>query len=191
MIEPYILAKSETIWLRDTLPTDVEAYLRWQTTGQWRYYDAPWEGVIETLSPVQQENFRQRFLQSQQEFLPSPRQRATIALTDSTPIGWVTRYGSKRFPAVWYIGIDICEDAYLNGGLGTEALRLWTGYLFNGSDIHKIEIHTWSINPRMARVAEKLNFTHEGTERELIQWQGEWIHRLRFGLLRRDWETNI
>lgn len=183
-----IIAQSEHILLRDTQETDVDAYLRWQTTGEWRHYDAPWEGVIETLSPAQQELFRQRFLEARQKELPSPRQNATIALPDNTPLGWVTRYGTQRFPHVWYIGIDICEDEYLNSGLGSHALKLWIQYLFDTSDIHKMEIHTWSINPRMARVAEKLGFTSEGIERELIQWQGEWINRLRFGMLRQDWE---
>lgn len=184
-----ILAESDQVLVRDTEPTDVEAYLRWQSSGEWRYYDAPWEGVIETLSPAQQELFRQRFLEARQKPLPTPRQNATIALPDETPLGWVTRYGTQRFPNVWYIGIDICEDAYLNHGLGTHALRLWIEYLFSQSDIHKMEIHTWSMNPRMSRVAQKLGFTDEGTERELIQWQGEWINRVRFGMLRQEWES--
>jgi len=188
MNNPTILAKSDHIVLRDTLPSDIEPYLRWQTSGEWRYFDAPWEGVIETLGPAQQELFRQRFQEARQKPLPSPRQNVTIALADDTPIGWVTRYSTQRFPHVWYLGIDICEDDYLNKGLGTQALRLWVQYLFTESDVHKMEIHTWDINPRMARVAQKLGFIDEGIERELIQWQGKWVNRLRFGILRQEWE---
>ncbi len=47
---------------------------------------------------------------------------------------------------------------------------------------------TYSFNPRMIRVAEKLGFMHEGTEREVINWQGEWLDRLCFGILRKEWE---
>jgi len=96
----------------------------------------------------------------------------------------------QRFPKVFYIRIDICEDEYLNRGLGTEALRLWIDNLYEDSDAHKIECHTWSLNPHMRRVAEKLGLTLEGQERELIYRQGVWQDRLRFGLLRREWKPH-
>jgi len=103
-------------------------------------------------------------------------------------IGMVNRYMEEGFPKVFYIGIEICEDKYLNRGIGTEAFKLWIDYLFTFSGAQKIECHTWSLNPRMMRVAEKLSFIVEGRERELIQWQDKWQDRIRYGLLRREWE---
>lgn len=191
MNEPTVLARGSEILLRDTLPDDVDAYLHWQTNGEWRYYDAPWEGVLESMSESQQEAYRHRFKRAVETPLPALRARATISLPDYTPIGWVNRYANDRFPSVWYVGIDICEDNLLNKGLGTQALGEWVNYLFRHSEIHKIEIHSWSINPRMLHVAEKLEFRHEGTERELLQWQGEWIDRVRYGMLREEWEQTV
>ena len=81
-------------------------------------------------------------------------------------IGYVTRYGDKRFSDIFYLGINICEDEFLNKGLGTEALKLWINYLFENSSIHKIECHTWSLNPRMMHINEKLHFKLEGRERD-------------------------
>lgn len=188
MTERMILARTEETILRDTLPVDVDAYLHWQTSGEWRYFDAPWEGVMKSMSPSQEEAFRHRFEQNVKKTLPTPRARATIALPDNLPVGWVTRYKNDRFPTVWYVGIDICEDQLLNKGLGTQAMGIWVDYLFRHSKIHKIELHTWSINPRMMRVAEKIGFLYEGTERELIRWQGDWIDRVRYGMLREEWE---
>ena len=183
----------QEILLRDTQPEDVDAYLRWMTSGEWRYYDAPWEGITgdgiaDSLTPAQQENFRQSFLAARKKPQPTPRQRVTLALADGTPIGWVSRYGTERFKAVWYLGIDICEDEYLNRGLGSQALTAWANYLFENSDVHKLEIHTWTMNPRMMHLSEKLGYIFEGRERELIQWQGEWIDRVRYGMLRAEWE---
>jgi RimJ/RimL family protein N-acetyltransferase len=37
------------------------------------------------------------------------------------------------------------------------------------------------------RVAEKVGFVREGAERELMQWQGEWLDRVHFGMLRKEW----
>ncbi len=96
-----------------------------------------------------------------------------IPFLRTIPLGWVNRYGEQENPRVRYVGIDICEDAYLNRGLGTEALRLWIDHLFATSDVHKLGLETWSFNPRMIRVAEKVGFVYEGRQREVRQWQGE------------------
>jgi RimJ/RimL family protein N-acetyltransferase len=53
--------------------------------------------------------------------------------------------------------------------------------------VHRIGLDTWSFNPRMMRVAEKLGFVYEGAERELMAWQGERLDFVHYGLLRREW----
>jgi RimJ/RimL family protein N-acetyltransferase len=184
----HILIAGERVALRDRHISDVDRFVAWQTRGEWRRYDAPWEGFGDTLTREQEEKIRSHFTKLVSSELPEPRVNAMIVLRDENRlIGWVNRYGTERFPDVYYVGINICEDACLNQGLGTEALRLWVSYLFTGSTVHKIECHTWSLNPRMVRVAEKLGFREEGRERELIQWQGEWQDRIRFGMLRQEW----
>ena len=183
-----ILATGRRVCLRDRIPSDVDAFLGWQIQGQWRLFDAPWEGVRTTFSDAEETRFRQRFLEGLAEDLPSPRKRAVILSLDDRPVGWVIRYGEQRFPDTWMIGIDICEDDQLEQGLGTEALGLWVDYLFTNSSIHRIGLDTWSFNPRMLRVAEKLGFTPEGAQREVLQWQGQWLDMLHYGMLREEWE---
>ena len=183
-----ILAENNLVRLRDRLPTDVDHYLRWMTTGEWRYFDAPFDGILEEMTLEQKTKFSVNFLEKLAADLPIPRPTAVIELKDGNqPVGWVSRYGEKRFPDVYYIGIDICEDVHLNQGVGTSALRLWIDYLFENSAAHKIECHTWSFNPRMMHVAEKLGFTLEGRELELITWNDHRQDRLRYGLLRSEW----
>lgn len=182
------LAIGEVAVLRDRIASDVECHLRWQSQGEWRDYDAPWVMQSSLMSEEEKEQCRARFLQSCNEVGCGPRVRATITTKAGVPVGWVNRYGDDRFPGACCIGIDICEDGYLNRGIGTEALGLWVSYLFAHSDLHRIGVETWSFNERMARVAEKLGFTFEGAQREMIEWQGEWRHRLHYGLLRGEWE---
>lgn len=184
-----ILKQTAEVVLRDIETRDEDAFLRWQTSGEWRYLDAPWEGILHALSPEQEKAFRERFREAHQKSLTTPRKTAIIALPEGMPIGFVNRYGDERFPEVFYLGISICEDNYLEKGLGSIALQAWIDYLFENSTAHKLEAHTWSLNPRMRHVAEKLGFTHEGTERELIEWQGVRQNRIRYGLLRREWEA--
>ncbi len=183
-----IIASGDRVILRDRLPSDVDRFIHWQTHGEWREYDAPWEGIRTTMMEEEKEKSRKRFLEKCKQDLPAPRSRATISTKDDKPLGWVIRYANECFPDTWLVGVDICEDEYLNKGLGTEALDLWIAYLFSNSDIHRIGLDTWSFNERMMHVAEKLGFIFEGAERELIEWQGEWIDRVHFGMLRREWE---
>lgn len=187
-MDTFTLATGTHILLRDTLAEDVEAYLRWQYSGEWRDYDAPWEEEDETWSEERKNEFREQFLADRDKPVPTPRQRATLALPDNTPIGWVNTYRNERFPGISYVGMDICEDEFLNKGLGTEALWLWVKYLFENTTCHKIGLNTWSFNPRMIHVAEKLGFTYEGRQRELIQWQGYMLDLMHFGILRSEWE---
>jgi RimJ/RimL family protein N-acetyltransferase len=178
----------KTVILRDALPADVTSYLRWQTQGEWRTYDAPWEGIRTSLSEAQEETFRQQFLDRCGQMLSTPRHTATIAARDNQPLGWVNRYAHDRFPETWFVGINLCEDTALNQGLGTEALALWVDYLFSNSNIHRLSLDTWSFNPRMRRVAEKVGFVYEGAQREMIEWQGSWLDWVHYGLLRQEWE---
>ena len=178
-----IVASGDRVSLRDCVPSDVDSCIRWQTRGEWRMYDAPWEVGYTSMTAEEEEAFRARFLEKCQQELPVPRKRATIVTLEGEPLGWVSRYGDKSFSEAYRVGIDICEDAYLNQGIGTEALGLWVDYLFSNSGVHRIGLDTWSFNQRMMHVAEKLGFVREGAERELIQWQGEWLDRVHFGML--------
>lgn len=174
------------VTLRDAVPSDIESYQRWMRSGEWREFDAPWEEEPGGGDEAEVERiFRRNFLDERTD----PRHRLIIALHDDRPIGWVNRYENSRFPASWSVGIDICEDEHLNRGFGTEALRLWVDYLFLSSDIHRIAFATYSFNNRVVRIAQKLKFTLEGRDREIVQWQGHWLDRLHFSLLRAEWES--
>jgi RimJ/RimL family protein N-acetyltransferase len=180
------LAVGEHVILRERIPADVDIHLHWFKHGEWRQWDAPWEDSL-SMTPEKESRFRVWFASLPEKDAPSPRTSAVITTRDGKPLGWVNRYNPKDDLEDWHVGIDICEDTYLNRGLGTEALRLWVDYLFENSDVHRISLGTWSFNERMMRVAEKAGFTCEGRRRELREWQGEWIDYIAYGVLRREW----
>ncbi len=183
-----LIASSDLVNLRGWLANDVDHYVRWLTQGEWLLLDAPWEGGKTSMTTEDESRARERFVQQLNGGDESwANRRAVIATPDNTPLCWVNRYGEKENPHVWFVGIDICEDAYLNRGLGTEALRLWIDHLFATSDVHKLGLETWSFNPRMIRVAEKAGFVYEGRQREVRKWQGEWLDLVLFGILREEW----
>lgn len=78
-------------------------------------------------------------------------------------------------------------------GLGTEATRLVIDYAFGVVGVHRIELQVYDFNPRARRVYEKVGFVHEGTMRDALRWDGEWVDCHLMGLLdrdRRDWRTD-
>jgi RimJ/RimL family protein N-acetyltransferase len=60
-------------------------------------------------------------------------------------------------------------------GLGTEATRLVTDYAFGVVGLHRIELEVYAFNPRARHVYEKAGFVHEGTKRDALHWDGQWI----------------
>jgi RimJ/RimL family protein N-acetyltransferase len=160
-----VFARSEKVLLRDPIPSDVSAYVHWMSHGEWRSFDAPWEEDGGPVTDARAAELKQRFLEMCGQEPPNPRVRPFIATRDNLPIGWVSRYGETRLPGAWLVGIDICDDRYLDRGLGTEALKLWIDYLFGQRDLHRLGLDTWSFNVRMAHVARKLGFVFEGAQR--------------------------
>ena len=181
------IASGSRILLRDKLLSDLDFFVFVETRGQWRDYDAPWEGIRNSITPEEERKYREEFLANIANEKPVPRNTAVIATHEGKPIGMVTRYTQHIHEKAWFIGIDIFEDEYLDRGFGTEAVQLWVDYLFGNSDIHRISLDTWSFNQRMIRVAQKLGFVYEGAQREMQQWQDEWLDLLHFGILRSEW----
>lgn len=73
-------------------------------------------------------------------------------------------------------------------GLGTEATRLVTEYAFGAVGVHRIELQVYAFNPRARHVYEAVGFVHEGTMRDALRWDGEWIDCHLMGMLASDWE---
>jgi RimJ/RimL family protein N-acetyltransferase len=72
-------------------------------------------------------------------------------------------------------------------GLGTEATRLVVDYAFGVVGVHRIQLEVYAFNPRARHVYEKIGFVHEGTEREALRSDGEWVDCHVLGMLASDW----
>jgi len=182
------LISGKHVLLRDPQPADVDAFIHMQSNGEWRQFDAPWEGFRTSFSNEEERRYRVQFQEDLHKEKPVPRKFAVIATLTGEPIGSVNRYIHSN---AWIVGISIWPDDCLNKGLGSEALKLWIDYLFSQSDIYRLGLDTWSFNPRMIHVAEKMGFIHEGTQRGMQFWQDKWLDLVHFGMLRTEWENLI
>lgn len=85
------------------------------------------------------------------------------------------------------MGISVYDPGLRGSGRGTEAMRLWTSYLFAATNWRRLDYATWSGNTAMVRVGEKLGFTMEGRFREARVVRGEVYDSVVMGVLRSEW----
>ncbi len=60
-------------------------------------------------------------------------------------------------------------------GLGTEATRLIVEHGLTTMGLHRIALEVYAFNPRARHVYEKVGFVHEGTGREALRFDDQWI----------------
>ncbi len=176
--------RGRLVILRTTVEPDISDYRRWsdpnlpamQLDGPW-YPDRSLDRVIA---------WRRDWLAGDHK---PPHRFLELDTADGTHVGWVNAYLHRGDPHMTEFGIGIYEHAYWRRGLGTEACRLWVDYLFNAFDLARLGFSTWSGNPGMLRIGEKLGFRTEARIREGCEVAGKTYDRIKMGVLRREWES--
>jgi RimJ/RimL family protein N-acetyltransferase len=72
-------------------------------------------------------------------------------------------------------------------GIGTEATRLILAHAFETVGLHRVELEVYAFNPRARRVYEKVGFVYEGTKRDALHWDGEWVDADAMSILASEW----
>jgi RimJ/RimL family protein N-acetyltransferase len=75
-------------------------------------------------------------------------------------------------------------------GLGSEAIRIFIGYGFEGLGLHRISLDVLAFNPRARRVYEKVGFVTEGVLREEHRWGDQWIDDILMSILDHEWRRH-
>ncbi len=75
-------------------------------------------------------------------------------------------------------------------GLGTEATRLILAHAFETVRLHRVELAVYAFNPRARRVYEKVGFVYEGTMRDALLWDGQWIGADTMSILDHEWASH-
>ena len=90
--------------------------------------------------------------------------------------------------AGWF-SMGIGSEEFRGKGYGTEALRLGLDFAFNNLNLHRLALGVFAFNEPAIRLYQRLGFTHEGTERELVFRDGRRHDLLVFGMLAREWRV--
>lgn len=176
--------------VRDIREEDLTEYGRWMRPGQrWQELDAPWEAKP-SGTDVQKLILRLR-LALASGGLRDPRVRMVIASReDDAFLGTVSWYWETEATRWASVGIGIYDPATWGRGVGYEALGLWCDFLLESHpDWRRIGCATWSGNPGMMRLAEKLGMQLEERSREARSLDHGVYDALRYGILRGEWRA--
>jgi len=121
--------------------------------------------------------------------LPHPRDSLAIAELDTDRlIGQASWYWECEQTDWRRLGLLIYDEQCWGRGHGTDAMRLWTSYLFATTDALRLDFATYSGNPGMIGVGRRLGFVEEGRFRRARRWAGGVHDSVVLGVLREEWE---
>lgn len=114
----------------------------------------------------------------------SSRGTMLIRATTSEIVGTVSFKSKSNVEAI--VGYRIFETARRNQGMATEALQLFSSYLFNTTAIERITLEISAANAPSIRLAEKCGFVREGTKRSSYYCRGTVSDMHIYGILRSE-----
>ena len=110
-------------------------------------------------------------------------------VADGTPIGHVSwhavGYGPNPESSAWNVGIALVPEAR-GHGYGTESQARLAAYLFENTDVNRIEAQTDVDNIAEQRSLEKAGFVREGTARGAQFRAGAYHDLVSYSILRDD-----
>ncbi|MCP8968920.1 GNAT family N-acetyltransferase [Ectobacillus ponti] len=170
--------KVRTLYEQDLYP--LWSFMYGEANPEWKKWDAPYYPLVHQDFHSFGRQLRQRLERDPYSWLVIER--------NGEIIGSVSYYWEHEASLWLEVGIVIYRPEYWNGGYGTEALRLYTDFLFQALPLGRLGLTTWSGNERMMKVAEKLGMRLEGRLRRCRYYNGRYYDSIRMGMLREEWE---
>ena len=182
-----MIITGKKIVLRDLIEADLPIYQGWLSNShEWKKYDGPYYPLDESKVSENIGRLRQRVEMAD---WPEPRQRLIIAEQATNMfVGMVSCYWESKETNWLSVGIVIYDPAFWSGGIGYEALGLWSDYLLTAMpELVRLGLATWSGNVRMMRLAEKLGYQEEARRRKARIVEGKYYDSMGYGVLREEW----
>lgn len=152
-----------------------------ETSPEWKKWDAPY-------FPYEPKTL-ERFLEKKDQLVNQEDMWGIYA--DNELVGSLCYYWEHEESLWLEMGVVIYDPQYWSGGIGTKALRMWIGYLFQELPLVRVGYTTWSGNERMIKVGEKLGMKMEARLRKCRYYNGVYYDSIRMGLLREEWEEQV
>ncbi|WP_367398398.1 GNAT family N-acetyltransferase [Paenibacillus barcinonensis] len=152
---------------------------------EWKRWDAPYYPLERVSYERFEQNTFKRMRVDHEEAHPAS---IRVIESDGEIVGMISYYIEDSSSMWLEIGIVIYKPSRWARGIGTRALQMWSGYLFEQMPIVRVGLTTWSGNERMMRAAAKVGFQIEARLRKCRIVLGEYYDSIRMGMLREEWE---
>jgi len=112
----------------------------------------------------------------------------TMLITDKSDriVGEITYFKGLWYMPGYEVGYQIYRNEDRGKGYTTEALRIFTAYIFESKKINRLEIELTAGNIASRKVAEKCGFKFEGLKRQAIYEKGEYLDVELLSLIREE-----
>ncbi|OGO79432.1 MAG: hypothetical protein A2Y23_06885 [Clostridiales bacterium GWB2_37_7] len=101
-------------------------------------------------------------------------------------LGDIAFFKGVNYLPGYEIGYNIFKRENRGKGYVTEALKLFSAYLFETKTIHRLEVHADNGNIGSRKVAEKCGFTYEGMKRQAVFSRGQYCDLAIYSMLRHE-----
>ncbi|QIA66056.1 GNAT family N-acetyltransferase [Vibrio astriarenae] len=108
---------------------------------------------------------------------------------DDRPVGTVNSYWECEATRLLEAGVVLYDEKCWGKGIAAQAVPLWISALFARHDIERVGMTTWSGNPRMMALAEKVGLTLEARLRKVRFHKGVYYDSVKYGVLRSEWNA--
>jgi len=191
-VDDLTIGESAGIRVRMLHPDDLAQLERWfQPDQEWHLWDGPYFPKM-TSTQIGEWMTRLAGELADGSLNAQPPVRRAVVVRADTPdavVGSVSWHWESEASDWRRVGLTVYDPATRGHGVGTEALRIWTDYLFAVTDIVRLDYSTWSGNTRMIGVGRKLGYTEEARFRDAREVRGERYDSIVMGILRREWEA--
>lgn len=171
----------ERVRLRAIEREDVPRFLRWFNDPEVRQYLT----MYRPLSRAEEERWVESRASRREDIVLAIEVRAGDQWVHIGNVG-LHRIDWKNRTAT--LGIVIGEREFWGKGYGTEAVRTMLRYAFGELGLNRVELETYSFNPRAIRCYEKAGFRREGIRRQALYRNGKFHDVILMGILRDEFK---
>lgn len=174
----------ELIRLREYRREDIELAKEYVNKEEIRQYTEPGIPFLYTLH--NEEQWYERISPHEQEY-----NFAIEALDTKKYIGGCGIHNLDYKNSKVDIGIFIGDEAYLNRGYGTEALKILVKFIFEQMNINKVKLEVYSFNIRAQRCYEKVGFKKEAVLKDEIFRNGKYHDIICMSIFKEDYFKDV
>jgi len=112
--------------------------------------------------------------------------RMVVTDKEGRLLGTMMFFKDPSYQTGYEVGYGILRREDRGHGYMTEALRIFSAYLFELRSVPRLQITTAEGNLAARRIAEKCGYQFEGTMRQMGFLRGEYVDAARYSLLREE-----